>query len=189
MIWLIKCIYTYRVPIFYFENIEYIFDLLAWLANRSYLISWYLDQKIQPVWLLVFLLIWLIKCTYKYRVPIFYFENIIRWVAGTIASSTKRLMFRVLFFFIISCKLLCKNPFNLFFYNFTKKNVLSAISASRQPTVLFSIFQNNTWTIRRLVDEAIDPATQRIILKIVGFNMTTVVEYHISIYKIRKIFA
>ena len=29
--------------------------------------------------------------------------------------------------------------------------------------------ENNTWIIRRLVNETIDPATQRIILKIVGF--------------------
>ena len=43
------------------------------------------------------------------------------WVGGTIASLTKHLMFQVLFFFIISCKILCKNPFNsIFFYYFTK---------------------------------------------------------------------
>ena len=29
--------------------------------------------------------------------------------------------------------------------------------------------KNNTWNIRRWVDEMIDPATHRIILKIVGF--------------------
>ena len=29
-------------------------------------------------------------------------------------SSTKRLMFHVLFFFMTSCKILCKNPFNFF---------------------------------------------------------------------------
>ena len=37
---------------------------------------------------------------------------------GTNESSTKRLMFQVLFFFMISCKILCKNPFNLFSYFF-----------------------------------------------------------------------
>ena len=42
--------------------------------------------------------------------------NIIRWVAGTIVSLTKHLIFQVLFSFIISCKILCKNPFKLFFY-------------------------------------------------------------------------
>ena len=46
---------------------------------------------------------------------------------------------------------------------------MSALSPSMQPIVLFSIYQNNTLTIRRLVDETIDPATQRIILKIAGF--------------------
>ena len=49
---------------------------------------------------------------------------------------------------------------------------MSALSPNQQPTVLFSINQNNTWTIRCLDDETIDPATQRIILKIVGFYLT-----------------
>ena len=39
---------------------------------------------------------------------------------GTNESSTKRLMFQVLFFFMISCKIPCKNPFNLFSYFFYK---------------------------------------------------------------------
>ena len=52
------------------------------------------------------------------------------------------------------------------------KRVLSALNPSQQPTVLFSIYQNNAWTIRRLVDETIDPVTYRIILKIVGFMVT-----------------
>ena len=34
-------------------------------------------------------------------------------------------MFQVLFFFIISCKILCKNCFNLFSYNFTKIKIKS----------------------------------------------------------------
>ena len=42
---------------------------------------------------------------------------------------------------------------------------MNALSPSPQPTVLFLIYQNNTWTIRGLVNETIDPATQRIILK------------------------
>ena len=46
---------------------------------------------------------------------------------------------------------------------------MSALSPSQQPTVLFSIYQNNTWTIRPLVDKTINPANQLIILKIVGF--------------------
>ena len=45
------------------------------------------------------------------------------WSEGPKNSSTKHLMFQVLFFFIISFIILCKNSFNfflLFFYNFTK---------------------------------------------------------------------
>ena len=54
---------------------------------------------------------------------------------------------------------------------------MSALSPSQQPTVLFSIYQNNTWTIRCLVNETIIPSTQRIILKIVwSFNYLFV--YH-----------
>ena len=37
---------------------------------------------------------------------------------GSIESSTKHLMFQVLFFFMISFKILCKNPLNLFSYFF-----------------------------------------------------------------------
>ena len=39
---------------------------------------------------------------------------------GTNKSSTKRLMFQVLFLFMISCKILCKILFNLFSYFFCK---------------------------------------------------------------------
>ena len=44
-----------------------------------------------------------------------------------------------------------------------------SLSPSKQPTVLFSIHQNNTWIIRHLVDETINPAAQYIVLKIVRF--------------------
>ena len=47
---------------------------------------------------------------------------------------------------------------------------MSNLSPSQQPIVLFSIYQNNTCTMRRLGNETIDPATQHIILKIVGFK-------------------
>ena len=86
--------------------------------------------------------------------------NIRRWVGGT-----KRLMFQVLFFFIISCKVFAKirSIYFLIFSNFTKIKIKSFECPSQQPTVLFSIYQNNTWTITRLVDETIDPVTQCII--------------------------
>ena len=85
-----------------------------------------------------------------------------------IVSLTKHLMFQVLFFFIISCKILCKNPFNLFiFYNFTK--IKSFECPKSKPATHCFIYQYNTWTIRRLAYEMIDPATQHIVLKIVQF--------------------
>ena len=46
---------------------------------------------------------------------------------------------------------------------------MSALNPSQQPTVLFSIYQNNAWTIRHLFDENIAPDAQHIIVKIVEF--------------------
>ena len=46
---------------------------------------------------------------------------------------------------------------------------MSALSPSQQTTILFSVYQNNTLTIRCLVSKRIHPASQHIILKIVGF--------------------
>ena len=48
------------------------------------------------------------------------YNTLVRWFARTNDSSNKRLMFQVLFFFMISCKILFKNPFNLFSYFFYK---------------------------------------------------------------------
>ena len=64
----------------------------------------------------------------------------------------------------------------IFFYNLkkVKSNSLltlwNALRPSHQPTVLFPIYQNNDLTIRRWYVCPINPATQRIILKIVGFQ-------------------
>ena len=46
------------------------------------------------------------------------YNTLVCWVAGMNDSSTKCLMFQVLFFFMTSCKILCKNCFNLFSYFF-----------------------------------------------------------------------
>ena len=81
---------------------------------------------------------------------------IICWIVGTNDSSTKRLMFQVLFFFIISCKILGKNCFN-FFYNFTKIKIKSFECAKS----IRNYEKNNAWNIRRLVDESFVPSTQR----------------------------
>ena len=48
------------------------------------------------------------------------YNTLVHWVAGMNDSLTKRLMFQVLYFFMISCRILCKNTFNLFIY-FLKK--------------------------------------------------------------------
>ena len=49
------------------------------------------------------------------------------WVSGKIVLLTKRLMFQVLFFFIISSKILYKNPFNFFFFFFWKITVYTSM--------------------------------------------------------------
>ena len=44
------------------------------------------------------------------------YNKLVRWVAGMNDSVTKRLMFQVLFFFfIISCKILCKKILTIYF--------------------------------------------------------------------------
>ena len=47
-------------------------------------------------------------------------QSVACWVVATNDSSTKHLMFQVLFSYVISCKILCKNRFFLFSYNFPK---------------------------------------------------------------------
>ena len=61
--------------------------------------------------------------------------------------------------------------FSLFFYNFTKNKIKSFECPKSKPAThcFFLIYENTTWTIRRLINERIDPATQHIILKIVEF--------------------
>ena len=55
-----------------------------------------------------------------YRNPSIYniHNTLARLDDGTNEMPTKHLMFQVLSFFMISCKILCKNPFNLFSYIF-----------------------------------------------------------------------
>ena len=79
-----------------------------------------------------------------------------RWVTWTNDSSSKRLMFQVLFFFIISCKIPCKNCFNLFFYKFTKIKIKSF----ECPKSIRNYEKNNAWNIRHLVNESFVPTTQ-----------------------------
>ena len=48
--------------------------------------------------------------------------NIIRWVTGSLGQITQRprVWCKYYFFFIISCKILCKKPFNSFYYFYYK---------------------------------------------------------------------
>ena len=106
---------------------------------------------------------------------------IARWLGGTNDSSTKRLMFQVLFFFRNFLQNSLQKLFQfifLFFYNFTKtlyfhfcKFIKKKFKGFLQRTLQDFINKNNTWNIRRLVDESFVPSThdQGIIMKIVGF--------------------
>ena len=67
------------------------------------------------------------------------YNMLVRWVPGTNDWSTKCLMFQVLSFFIISCKILCKNPFN-FFYNFKKIKIKSFVCPKSKPATPYFIF-------------------------------------------------
>ena len=90
----------------------------------------------------------------SYKVPIYLSEirqstihtcnTLVRWDAGTKDSSTKRLMFQALFFFIISYRLGALKTL-YFWKGFCKK--------------LWK--NNNTWNIRHLVDESFVPASQQ----------------------------
>ena len=62
---------------------------------------------------------------------------------GTNESSTKRLMFQVLFLFLKSCKILCKNPFKflIFFFSFIKLLRWKFLSA----------YKKNAWNVRPLL--------------------------------------
>ena len=77
------------------------------------------------------------------------FFNMIRWVACLInqASDVPNIIF-----FITSSKIICKKPFNLFFYNFTKMKIKSFECPKSKPathcTVLLSIYWDNAWPIR-----------------------------------------
>ena len=62
-----------------------------------------------------------------------------RWVNRAIVSLTKHLKFQVLFFFIITCKILCKTPL-IFFYNFTKIEIKSFECPKSKPATHCFIF-------------------------------------------------
>ena len=87
------------------------------------------------------------------------------WYAGLLGRWDKQLIdqasdvLSIIFFFIISYRAL-----KTLYFNFCK-----IIKNKKINWIDFCSRKNNTWNIRRLVDEAFVPATQHIILKIVGF--------------------
>ena len=78
--------------------------------------------------------------------------NIIYWVAGTKDSSTKRLMFQVLFFFHNFLQNSLQKSFQVTFfsYKFTKIK----INSFECPKSIRNYEKNIAWNIRRLVDES-----------------------------------
>ena len=67
------------------------------------------------------------------------------WLAGTIVSLSKHLLFQVLLFFHNFCKILCKNCFNSF--RIYKKKLKSFDC----PKSIRNYKKNNAWNIRRLL--------------------------------------
>ena len=78
-------------------------------------------------------------------------NTLVRWSDGTKDSSTKHLMFQVLFFFIKSCKIICKNCLHLFLLFFYK---LTKIKSFECPKSMRNYKENNAWIIRCLVNES-----------------------------------
>ena len=87
------------------------------------------------------------------------YNLLVRRANGTTDSSTKRLMLQVLFFFLIkSCKILCKNPLNLFFYKMTKMKIKSFECPKS-----INDYEKNTWKrkVRCLVNKLFVPSAQQ----------------------------
>ena len=71
---------------------------------------------------------------------IFIIKTLVRWIDRRIVSLTKCLIFYALLFFVICCKILCKNPVNLFFHHPTtlKRNNTWLIKwSTQQPSILY----------------------------------------------------
>ena len=90
-----------------------------------------------------------------------------RWIAGMKDSSTKRLMYQVLFltFFLQNALQKLLQFFFLSFYNFTKIEIKSF----EYPKSIWKKYCLEYQTIGRWVIYPNEPVSQRIILKIVGF--------------------
>ena len=88
------------------------------------------------------------------------YNTLLCWFTGTNDSSTKRLMFQVLFFFHDFLQNSLQKWFQfifLFFYKFTKIKTKSF----ECPKSIRNYKKNNASNIRRLVDESFVPANQQ----------------------------
>ena len=96
--------------------------------------------------------------------------NIICWFAGLFVPANLRRSVRCskyYFSFIISCKILCKNSFKLFFFYF----LIIKIKSFKCPKSIRNYEKNNAWNIRCLVAETNKPVNQRIIIEIDQFML------------------
>ena len=77
--------------------------------------------------------------------------NIIRWLAGSLGKMTCQPSVWCIIFFIISCKIIFKNLFNLFLIKIKRFECLKSIRNYKR---------NNAWNIRGLVDQSFVPGNQ-----------------------------
>ena len=84
------------------------------------------------------------------------YNTLVCWANGTNKSLTKRLMFQLFFFFIISYRLRALKTLYFHFCNLIKKIRIFAKNFER-----FYEKKNNTWNIRPLVDELFVPTAQQ----------------------------
>ena len=88
------------------------------------------------------------------------FFNMIRWLAGTNDSLTKHLMFQALFFFIISYWLRALKSLYFYFCKIIEKKKMNWNNFCKE--FCKKLWKNNTWNIKRLVDESFVQSNQRI---------------------------
>ena len=103
-----------------------------------------------------------LKCFWNQKSINLQYNMLGRLDDGTNESSTKRLMFQILFFFMISCRILCKNTFNLFVH-FFKKNTKLKVKSFECPKSTNSLKKiilgtSDAWSTLRLSNWPSDPA-------------------------------
>ena len=83
------------------------------------------------------------------------------WVAGLLGQTTRWPSVwcsKYYFLFIIFCKILCKNLFNLFFYNFTKIKSFECPKSIRSNEKKIVLRAWDAWLMSRLVYRPSNPA-------------------------------